>query len=559
MSHQQLFDQFHEVMATNPMGLTMRDDFSRAAELPVISDDAKWHEAAFQMDLAGRIEDFDASSLPFSTQLDLELAGHTLRAAALDDFIHVGEAARYQVRPMAMQDFGETTARILTNDPRPKGEIVETLVARMEGLDEFLRGQVNVLQRPVSLFRELELAAAREFPGLAEGVARFASSVGYKNMGRVHTAIDNATFRVGSYHGQLDQMSTREDFSVGPEAAAKWFLHKGVTVPVPEIYAIAQNYMVNLRDTLEEMKPTLVEKYDLDSSMTIQQVAAALKEKFASPKGRVVEFAQEQAARAEQFAVDLGLATKLDDAVYQIVSCLEYMKPLVPVAAILSTGSFAKGKRINTVYINEIDGVEKGLNRLNLPAIMSHELSPGHGYQLTKATEHPSIVRAWTRPMETAEGWTTYVAEEVMASYGFCGDPALRDEEEFAQGMDLLRLGGRVCFVLAGLTGDRKYLTDNAMGVPVTADNLFDAQVELYQGITGFVPARARGDVSVFNSEGTYGALYLVGNHLLRSMNMKCMAKGSGMDQFDFFERVITEGNLPLSYMERQFKHDGVL
>ena len=62
-----------------------------------------------------------------------------------------------------------------------------------------------------------------------------------------------------------------------------------------------------------------------------------------------------------------------------------------------------------------------------------------------------------------------------------------------------LRLGARVCFVLACLTGDRSYFNNN-LGVKTTSTDIIDASTELYRGITGFGEKRGRRDVELFSS-----------------------------------------------------------
>jgi len=125
--------------------------------------------------------------------------------------------------------------------------------------------------------------------------------------------------------------------------------------------------------------------------------------------------------------------------------------------------------------------------------------------------------------------------------------------------VDQLRLGARVCFVLALMTGDKSYL-NNELRVNVVANDLIDASKEFYGSITGFSEERVRGDVELFSSKGTYAALYLVGSHLIRDMENRGRSRlGESFNRIEFLESLLQEGMVPLSYAKRALEHKGVI
>ncbi len=249
----------------------------------------------------------------------------------------------------------------------------------------------------------------------------------------------------------------------------------------------------------------------------------------------------------------------MDNSRAEIRRTPSYLVPTIPIAAVFTPGRFSTTGTTSTFFITEFDGIERSMNRLNIPAIAAHELIPGHHYQRSRAVEHPSRIRAWADSLDLAEGWTTRVAEQEMVGLGYVNNPELALEERYMAGADTLRLAGRVCFVLACLTGDMAYL-NNPLGVKSSDPDILNASTEVYRGITGFSENRARGDVRLFSSTGTYGALYLLGNKMFWGMERRAMEKqGDRFRKPEFFEAILREGNMPVSYIERALEYNGIL
>lgn len=378
-------------------------------------------------------------------------------------------------------------------------------------------------------------------------------------MSKLNAALEWASFNANAYLDDLRAMPTRTELSIGPEATEQLFRSKGILLSPGEIHAMAMEHLVELKENVDRLKADIVKKYGLDPSLSIQDVSKYLKKRFPSPAGKVVEFARGLCKRSEEFAYENGLVRRLDNASVEVRSTPSYLQPGIPIAAVYTPGAFCSGVRKSVFFITEFDGVEKDLNQLNTPSIAAHELSPGHHYQHSRAVENPSLVRAWIRPMDLAEGWTTRVAEQEMTARGFMGNPELFLEETYESMVNEMRLPARVCFVLANLTGDRTYF-NNSLGITVTSADMLDASTELYRGVTGFSEKRGRRDVELFCSLGTYGALYLVGNVLFRQMEDKAKQKqGDNFRLPDFWESIVKEGNMPLSYIDRALQYKGVL
>jgi len=499
------------------------------------------------------------ANLSFDHRLDLELARDWSNAVYLGDMATVEGIPMHTVKPDSLQGFLDQISAVLDRDPRDKGLVVDDLISRLRGLGKYLESGLERIDRPVKIWAKREIDAGEGFDDAVKGIRIFAEETGYRNMPKLNAALEWAAFNADTYLADLRAMPTRSELSIGPEATEQLFRSKGILLSPGEIHAMAMEHLLELKESVDKLKADIVKKYGLKPDLSIQDVSNYLKDKFPSPAGKVVEFARGLSRRSEEFAYENGLVRKLDNASVEVRSTPSYLQPGIPIAAVYTPGAFCSGVRKSVFFITEFDGVERDLNQLNTPTIAPHELVPGHHYQLTRATEHPSPVRAWIHAMDLAEGWTTRVAEQEMSARGFIGNPELFLEEMYEAMVNEMRLPTRVCFVLANLTGDRTYFNNN-LGIPVTSADMLDASTELYRGVTGFSEKRGRRDVELFCSLGTYGALYLVGNVLFRQMEDRAKVKqGNKFRLPDFWEAILQEGNMPLSYVDRALQYKGVL
>jgi uncharacterized protein (DUF885 family) len=555
-NYKALTERFHELMS-NPFSLVGEEDFSRADELPDISLDSIEDHASRCLSLAEVIDNTDVSSLPVPKQLDLEMARDALRAEAMSRTVLTGGSPRYNVEPEAIQAIAGLTTNYLS-EPTSATDIIDSFLIRMEQLPEYLSQELSRLDTPVEFMRRRELDTASAFDEVLAAFRIFAEEKGYKNIPHLNSAIERASAEVKSHISRLSDMPTRKDYNIGYDAAARWFRLKGITLSLEEIHEWSQRYLQEVAENLEQMKPRLIRKHGLNRYADFYRVALELKESFEVPPEEVIAFAQEMSRKAQEFAYSHGIVVPLRDAFITVEECPAYLRPSVPVAAMSRPGAFAEGTRKGTFLINPREGVGKALNRLNMPTIASHELVPGHMYQLARAPDHPSIVRKWLKPRDLCEGWATLYAEQGTAEAGFTSDPGLKEEEDYMRQFDLIRLGARANFVLAGLTGEVRFL-ENPFGVTSRRQDMFETCSQFYERMTGFSPGRARGDVEIFAGI-TYGALYLVGNTIMREMESQARAKqGNKFSLPQFLEHILQKGNMPLSYMQRELQHDGIL
>ena len=567
MAYQEKANKVYEWLSRDPIELVSREDFSRVDELPGVGTDSVESFADHALAVAERIDSFlrssESANLLPDEVLDLEIAGGYLRSQHLERMTLVDDSPRHSIKPSALINLLSSTPIYMDRDPRGSPEIVGGFISRLMALPHYLDCEIRRLNHPVDVWTSLEIESGEGFGEFARGVREFAKNScngGYGDISKFESVVSSAADAVKKYISLLKEMPKRQNLSIGPEATSQLLKYKGIMVSVDQIHQIANDHLVRTRDELEKIKLQIAEKNSLDPNLSLNDFGNALKDKYPGPSGDIIRYLTEISQKATEFAYESGLVERIKDkTIAEVRSTPAHLKPVIPIAAGYIPGLLGRGVRRSTFYATEFPGIEKSLNQLNSPTIAAHELFPGHGYQGSRAREHPSLIRGIVEAMDLLEGWTTRVAEDHMSELGWVGNPDLALEERYMSKTDQLRLGARVCFALTLLTGDRKYL-NNSLGVMADDKNLLSAAKQLYKGITGFSDQRVKAEVEFFSSMGIYPTLYLVGNHLFRKMEREAKLKqGKDFTIPKFYEAVLQEGNMPLYYMEEALRRKGVL
>jgi hypothetical protein len=560
-TYEELSRKYHELESEDPIALVGQEDFSKADELGDNSREAVEKDAAKNIALADEIRDSKYPGENIDEKLDMMLAENLLRGDALDSMALIGNTPCYALKPAALSTILQMTPDYIERDPRDKSKIVDGFILRFNKLGEYLDNELKRLDWPNKTWVKLELQTAEGFDESAKAVLDFAESIGYKNMTKLDTAIDKAREVIRIYTTALGMMPKRRNMSFGHTTTQKFFDHVCIPMTLMDMYILALDNLVEQNEILGRLKPEIIIKYDLAGDPSNLEVSDFLKKRFATEKGKVRQRMREEFEKAKRFAYEKGLVVPLTNESSRIERPPKYFEPSITTAAVFTPGAFCKGVRKSFCYVKDSEGdseIEKEMNRLAIPWYVSHELIPGHHYQISRSNEHPSLIRAWSDPNCLAEGWTTYVAEHVMQEMGFANKPEFAAEKQFIDAVDNLRLSPRVMYTLTWMTGDRDYLINSF--VDAENQDLHEACIELFMKISGFPENMARYDFEDFTTYGTYAAMYLFGNHMMKSMVKQAEEKqGNGFHLPDFLETILKEGSLPLSYMQKVMESKGLM
>lgn len=141
--------------------------------------------------------------------------------------------------------------------------------------------------------------------------------------------------------------------------------------------------------------------------------------------------------------------------------------------------------------------------------------------------------------------------------------PALRDELRFVGQRDIARVGARVAIDLFFMSGERRFL-DVGVACDLSPADPFEAAGNLLAAVTGFVPARVQAELNWYSIERGYPLSYLTGNRMLWDLKRRVADENRGrlegleLDRA-FHHAFLRAGNMPLAFMERVMRHEGLL
>ena len=236
------------------------------------------------------------------------------------------------------------------------------------------------------------------------------------------------------------------------------------------------------------------------------------------------------------------------------------MRPSIPAGAMTPPAPFRAGTATSLIFLTLSEELLDEHTELTIPVMMIHEGVPGHHLQLATASKHPSLIRRHVMANDHAEGWTTML-EDYMLDRGYL--EALADEARFCAKRELNRIGARVAIDLFFMTGERDYL-DVGLGIERGQPDPFDAAGELLAVVTGFTPGRVQAELNWYSLERGYPLSYLTGNQLvarLRRDMHAARAADLSSERIDrlFFERYLRSGNMPLSFLRRVLRREGLI
>jgi uncharacterized protein (DUF885 family) len=556
---------FHEYMTHNPnvcadLGVDKHQD-----DLPDPSLEDARSRVTEARALLDRARAFDRAGLDFDATLDLDLAALMLEAAIHNEtYTFNGRTTRQQM-PRAGDDISSGIFLYFVNDPRPAGERLANIMARIDKVPEYLDALAARLDTPVARWVNIDLDKIAGLPDLFTNLRDWAQAVAWPDTALLGQAIDRANAALERYAGALRGMPTTGSFHIGDAEARRIVKLRGIELSLEELRDIAAGFLAETLATIEELRAGLADKYGLDRDATAEQVHRYLNQRFAvAPPGTDLELIlaryRDERDKILSYVRERDLFPIPDAQDMKILRTPAFMAPSIPAGAMQPPPPFRGGVRTSLVYLTLSEELRDEHTALGIPGMMIHEGIPGHHLQLATAAMHPSVIRRHVNASEHAEGWTTML-EDYMLDMGYMGE--LTDEARFVGKRDIARIGARVAIDLYFMTGDRGYL-DVGVRCDLSSDDPFEAAGNLLAAVTGFVPGRVQAELNWYSQERAYPLSYLTGNRLVWQLKRDMQQARGGLAQDADLDRAfhtiyLESGNMPLSFLRRVFQHHGAI
>ncbi len=572
---------FHDVFTRDPNDCVALGVSKRLGELPDPSTVASESEAAECRSLLSRAAAVRASlqasgDLDFDRALDLDLAELAL-SAQLHKLTYTfnGRTMRQQM-PTAGDDITEGIFAMFVSDPRPDGERLADITARIAQVPAYLEALSARLDTPVARWVAIDLDKVAEMPGFFANLQNWADDVGFADRAALQAARERAEAALTSYSERLRQMPTTTQLHVGDECTRELVALRGIELSLSELHQLARDFLAQEQEQIEDLRGRLVSKYhksdgdDLAPDASAAELHRYLNRRYrvSLPANRledILERYQDERSKILDFIGEHALFPVPTDQDMKLLRTPAFMAPTIPAGAMQPPAPFREGVRTSLVYLTLSEALIDEHTELSIPNMMIHEGIPGHHLQLASAAAHPSLIRRHFNACDQAEGWTTML-EDYLLDLGYMGE--LTDEARFVGKRDLARIGARVAIDLYFMTGERDYL-DVGVDCDIQAEDPFVAAGNLLAAVTGFVPPRVQAELNWYSQQRGYPLSYLAGNHLVWQLKRDVAAAQagraagealSGLELDRAFHQVYLEsGNMPVSFLRRVYQHRGLL
>ncbi|MCB9760536.1 MAG: DUF885 family protein [Alphaproteobacteria bacterium] len=515
--------------------------------------------------LLEQVRDTPRAGLDFDAALDLDLAALMLEAEIHQDTLTFNGQTRLEQLPTAGADVGDGIFMLFINDPRPAGDRLADITARLEAVPGYLDALLGHLGVPVARWVDVELERVVGLPELFETVRGWAESVSWPDRGRLEVARVEAERALTDYAERLRALPTHAGFHIGDADARRIIALRGIDLSPEQLHRVARDFLARTSESLAELRGRLVPRYGLPPETTVAELHRFLNQRFrvTLPTGQlddVLDRYREERRRVLDFIRQRDLFPIPEHQEMKILRTPGFMAPSIPAGAMMPPPPFREGVRTSLIYLTLSDELLDEHTELGIPSMIVHEGIPGHHLQLATAGLHPSIIRRHMNAMDQAEGWTTML-EDYMLDVGLMGP--LTDEARFIGHRDIARIGARVVIDLFFMTGDRRYL-DVGVDCDVSAADPFEAAGSLLAAVTGFTPGRTQAELNWYSIERGYPLSYLAGNHLVHQLKADvtaaCAGRLEGLALDRAFHRTFLEaGNMPVRFLRAVFAHEGLL
>lgn len=556
---------YHDHFTRNPNACAELGVPRRLDELPDPSLADAEDRVREARELLARLDTVDRGALDFDDALDADLARLALEAEVHRETYTFNGRTQLQQLPSAGQDVGDGIFYLFINDPRPVEERLANVTARLEAVPDYVEALLGRLDTPVERWVAIDAERVEGLPQLFATLSGWAEEVGWADRPRLEVARRAAESALEGYLQRLRSLPTTRQLHVGEETARRIVALRGVDKPLQELHAIARDFLARTRATIDELRRSLVARYDLDPATDVAGLQGFLAQRFRVelPNGALEDVLARYQAEREKilaFISERDLFPVFDEQDMKILRTPGFMEPSIPAGAMMSPAPFREGVRTSLVYLTLSEELLDEHTELSIPSMMIHEGIPGHHLQLATASTHPSIIRRHADAMDQAEGWTTML-EDYMLDQGYLGERT--DEARFIGKRDINRIGARVAIDLFFMTGERGYL-DVGVDCDLSPDDPFEAAGNLLQAVTGFVPGRVQAELNWYSQERGYPLSYLTGNTLVWELKRDVEAAQRGrLEDLELdraFHRVYLEaGNMPVSFLRRVYRHQGLL
>jgi uncharacterized protein (DUF885 family) len=321
--------------------------------------------------------------------------------------------------------------------------------------------------------------------------------------------------------------TAQDKWALGPEKFERLLQLRKIPLSSDEILKLGEQYLRTFKQELADWGRKI------SSESTIEEIREKIKDDHPESFDQILETYRKGVVDARQWVIDNDFATILEGEL-QVVETPDFLKPLIPTAALATPGLFDT-KKFGEYIVTRPDD-EKDLRRhynTNIPRTCIHEAYPGHFLQTLGVSNAP-ISRYLLFELTLIEGWAFY-CEQTTIDMGFNDTP----EARFAQTLGLIWRAARIIIDIKLSRGEMT----------------FDEAVQMLMDEAGMDESHARNEVSRYTQSPGYPLSYLLGRHLI--MKARNELEEEFGDDFNlklFHDTIINAGSIPVSFISQLYR-----
>jgi uncharacterized protein (DUF885 family) len=477
---------------------------------------------------------------------DQQISLETLRMSlsmqkfALDDY------PLWKMHPDALEQPGWTIFTMMVREYAPLEDRMAGISSRMKQMPRYLSQfrERFVNARAVKPWTLLSIDTCDAFPTFLSSVKALSQEKTSKDLhGELSENCDRCAEAIKDHHDWLSTTleGSTDDFAMGEEKLAKLLRIRGFDLTPSQIVEIAEGHLADMTEERRAIARKISPGGDEHT------VTETIREDCGETFEDILRETIDQTKNAMEFIEESGLATIDDRAVLDIMETPEFLRPALPVAALLMPAVFEKVQ--SGAYLmtrpRDVAEIPSLWNRSMIINTTVHEAYPGHFHQGVVSNTRPWMHQlplmflssdTLTPSYETGEGWAHY-SEKMMYDEGF-------EATDHAAMAMLDAVIWRACRAIY----DVKLHTGKAT---------LEEMTKMLATESNTLMSAAKDDVVGFSRSPGYPLSYLIGKHLVYELREELMRSSSqGFDKKKFHDLLAENGNLPFNLARRVILED---
>jgi len=491
-----------------------------------ISRQSTEHQALRCSQLLEELKKYPPDSLSPPQQIDRDLAEHLLKLWLFE----VKELRMHEKVSSAATDIGNSLFLLMVRDTPSLDERLDAIIARLEGVPQFLQRSRAALRTPYKVWNEEALEAGKEIPALLRNIESLVEgkAVGPEKVERLRRAVARAAEELEKHNYWLSQTvipTSSPRYALTPGEYVNYITLKGFGVTADEALRIGDIYLDLARRKLREVAKEILPVGD--TKKAIELMRSDCPKDF---NGVFKEY-RSAAENCREFVLKNDLVTILPGEELLVIETPEFMRPLCPFVTQIEPGKFDNTRK--GLYLITPTGDNKELLKehsfVSISNSTAHESYPGHHVQAIWSRSNPSHIRALAFSSDFVEGWGLYV-EDLMLTSGFNSTPMGR----LTNITDLIY---RIVRLIAEIKLSKGFLT-------------LDSAAEMFRRECGTELSYAKMEARACAMIPTFYSSYLLGKLAILQLREEVQeAMADKFSQKAFHDALLYSGALPVKLM----------